>query len=326
MNVDVSVIIPTYNRAHCVDLAIDSVLAQTSAAVEIIVVDDGSTDETAQMLAKYGDAIHVIRQANQGVAAARNAGIQAAQSKWIAFLDSDDEWEPDKIARQSESLSSDSNVVAHVTNGWVYTANSSEPVDWFSVRGLSSSQNIPLHVADPLRWVLATLFMTPGLVARKDAVAAVGGFDTSLCMFEDLDLLARLALHGAFGIDRTPLFRVYRRGPTGTSLTEQCAASVDRMARSLSYVYSKLLRCPGLTQTDLRDLRRRLSARRADVAVAERAELGVLESLPTFTRSIRDYPSITAGVRAAAGLLGGVKAIEWLRRCRHGSSTFGCAR
>src|SRR4030042_6253183 len=103
----VSVIIPTYNRADCVTKSIDSVLSQTYNDYEIIVVDDGSTDNTRQILQSYVDKclIHYIYQDNAGCAAARNSGIRAAKGQWIAFLDSDDTWLPDKLAEQMQYLS-----------------------------------------------------------------------------------------------------------------------------------------------------------------------------------------------------------------------------
>ena len=88
----ISVIIPTYNYARFLAEAIDSALGQSYAPLEIIVVDDGSTDATSEVLAAYGDRIRVLRQKNQGVAMARNAGIAAARGDYLAFLDSDDAW------------------------------------------------------------------------------------------------------------------------------------------------------------------------------------------------------------------------------------------
>lgn len=96
----VSVIVPTYNRAHLLPRALDSVLDQTHANLELIVVDDGSTDDTPEILAAYGDRIRVICQANSGVSAARNAGIRASRGEFVALLDSDDTWTPDKITCQ----------------------------------------------------------------------------------------------------------------------------------------------------------------------------------------------------------------------------------
>ena len=96
----VAVVIPVYNRAEGVRNAVDSVLAQTRAPQEVIVVDDGSTDDTFQVLSSYGQKIKALRQRNQGVSAARNRGVAAAQSEWIAFLDADDIWHKDKLEKQ----------------------------------------------------------------------------------------------------------------------------------------------------------------------------------------------------------------------------------
>ena len=93
----VSVIIPTYQRSHLVGQAIESVLAQTYCDYEIIVVNDGSTDNTGEILAQYGDRIVAIHQENRGLPAARHAGIRVAQGQYIAFLDDDDLWEPQKL-------------------------------------------------------------------------------------------------------------------------------------------------------------------------------------------------------------------------------------
>jgi len=100
----VSVIIPAYNATAFLGETLDSVLAQTYPNLEIIVVDDGSTDDTPDLLGSYGDRIRVLRQANSGQATARNHGAREAHGELLAFLDSDDLWDPDKIARQVELL------------------------------------------------------------------------------------------------------------------------------------------------------------------------------------------------------------------------------
>src|SRR5579885_2773221 len=105
MNPKVSVIIPTYNRADKVRHTIESALTQTISDLEVIVVDDGSSDGTGQILGEtYGDRIRYYAQANQGASVARNKGIQEARGEWIAFLDSDDLWEKDKLEWQLKAL------------------------------------------------------------------------------------------------------------------------------------------------------------------------------------------------------------------------------
>ena len=96
----VSVVIPTYNQARYLGDCIDSVLAQSYAAIEIVVVDDGSTDATPNVLAGYGDRINQIRQTNHGAASALNRGIRASRGAFVCWLSSDDAFTPDKIARQ----------------------------------------------------------------------------------------------------------------------------------------------------------------------------------------------------------------------------------
>ena len=107
----VAVVIPACNIGTLVARAIDSVLAQTRKAEEIIVVDDGSTDDTASVIKSYGSKVHYVYQANLGLAGARNTGIRAATCEWVAFLDGDDEWLPDNLKLHLEVLKRNPNLV-----------------------------------------------------------------------------------------------------------------------------------------------------------------------------------------------------------------------
>lgn len=111
----VTVVVPTYNGARYLREAIDSALAQTWKELEIVVVDDGSTDETPSLLAEYGTRIRVIRKPNGGTSSALNVGIRAAQGEWVAWLDSDNLWEPTKVEREIETAR------VHPAAGLIYT-------------------------------------------------------------------------------------------------------------------------------------------------------------------------------------------------------------
>jgi len=116
----VSVIIPSYNRAHTLGRAIDSVLAQTIAPLEIIVIDDGSSDNTAEFVQQHYPTIRYIRQDNQGVSAARNLGIKQAKGDWIALLDSDDEWLTNKLETQLALAEQDPSIpLIHSDEIWI---------------------------------------------------------------------------------------------------------------------------------------------------------------------------------------------------------------
>jgi glycosyltransferase involved in cell wall biosynthesis len=195
----VTVVIPTFNRARCLQRAIKSVLAQTYNNFELIVVDDGSTDSTSELLAGFGQSLQVIRQQNSGPSMARNAGIRAARGKFIAFLDSDDEWLPEKLEHQLP-LMRDQKVVLSVTN-W----RSAEPSA--SGSGFDSLDFEDSWVCDrPGGFVMSHPgqhhIMLSSWLVRRDTVFALGGFNSSVVPVEDNDLLFRLAFEGRFALTK----------------------------------------------------------------------------------------------------------------------------
>ncbi len=183
----VSVVIPTYNRADLVGEAIESALGQTYSAREVIVVDDGSTDGTSAVLARYGDAIRTVRTAHRGCAAARNTGIGLARGAYLAFVDSDDVAPSDKLAIQVPVLE------ANPEAGFAYGPS------------VAFGPDLPGEVLhqpvrpDPHGFVAVDLFLTTrigfdSVLLRREAVEQVGGFDETLHYNEDTDLLLRVAL------------------------------------------------------------------------------------------------------------------------------------
>jgi len=200
----VSVVIPTYNRSSIVGDAIDSALLQTYGNIEVVVVDDGSTDDTLLKVTQYGDRIRVITQDNAGPSAARNRGIAVSRGELIAFLDSDDLWMRTKVERQvSLLLKAGNSVPCCLTNirmQWNDREISSFENSWLRP---GIEEGIWLNVSD----VLATRFVlfNQAVMIRREALDRVGGFDESLRLLEDSDLALRLSFDGPWAFIREPL-------------------------------------------------------------------------------------------------------------------------
>lgn len=213
--VEVSAIIPTYNRRDLVLRAIDCVLAQTRPVAQVIVVDDGSTDGTREALAaRYGDRIEYVWQPNAGVSAARNHGLSLARGRYLALLDSDDEWLPAKTQRQVEWLE------ARPDYGMVLCDVLRVNADGSAIDRFRRREQLPEdgHV---LRWVLRNPALAPvSAMFRRAVYEKVGGFDASLRTAEDLDFHLRVARHFPIGVIDEPLARAIR-GHDGLSSLPQ---------------------------------------------------------------------------------------------------------
>ena len=175
----VSAVIPTYNYAQYLPEAVESALAQTYPNMEVIVVDDGSTDRTRECLAPYRERIAYIYQPNRGLSAARNTGIAAARGEWIALLDSDDTWHPEKTALQLRAA---------------------EGMDHLALVGSPPADRMPEHLAPPVVRVLEVrdfLLNVPlgpsSALIRRRCLEDVGLFDESLTSVEDRDMWLRLS-------------------------------------------------------------------------------------------------------------------------------------
>jgi glycosyltransferase involved in cell wall biosynthesis len=181
----VTAVIATYNYGHFVTQAVESVLAQTYSNVEIIVVDDGSTDDTRERLEPYADRLRYLYQENQSVAAARNTGIRAARGSLIAFLDADDLWHPHKLELQMRYLA------AHPAVGLVAVDRLGEnAAGWPSLNGYARPEARPL-TAEEL--IIKPHFAPSGVLVRKECFTTAGFFDTSLRNAEDYDMWIRIA-------------------------------------------------------------------------------------------------------------------------------------
>jgi glycosyltransferase involved in cell wall biosynthesis len=211
MNPKVSVVIPTYDRAAKVQRAIESVLAQTLSDLEVIVVDDGSSDGTGQVLAeKFGDQIRYYAQSNQGVSVARNKGVEEARGDWIAFLDSDDLWEKDKLQSQLEALGRFTpRCGACYTDTQLF--NYPETRTLFQLAETNYTHEGAIGVNNEV----LRLLVRPGgagmvvhlssLLARAELIRSTGGFDPKLLYSQDSEFMFRLAMRTGFCFVNRPL-------------------------------------------------------------------------------------------------------------------------
>ena len=244
MSADVSVIIPAYRASATIGRALASVAGQTCKPREVIVVDDGSGDgtiEAAEAMAGQmnGIALIVVKQDNRGAGAARNRALAEATSTYVAFLDADDEWLAEKIARSMAMLEGSGHVL--VGHDYVRVADSGAE----QVIGCAKFYH---QAADPVAGLFRRGYIaTSSVVVRRDAVAAAGGFDENLTMVEDFDLwLKILTTDGAsFSIFPEALTRHHVTGgsPGGfTARRTACALIVaDRHAPGLFDLWFRIL-------------------------------------------------------------------------------------
>ncbi len=202
----VSAVIPAWNAAETIGRAIDSILAQTWGEAEIVVVDDGSTDGTPQVIARDYPQVKLIVQENAGPSAARNKGAFESSGELIAFLDSDDEWTPDKLQVQVTAMQAHPEIDMLGSNGWrtVGEMRYMAMPPWPREREL-----MPTTIAD----IFGERHPEPNtVVIKREVFEALGGFDAEQQRFEDLDLWCRAIDegHGVWGLD-APTYIAHRR-------------------------------------------------------------------------------------------------------------------
>ena len=191
---NISVIIPTWNRAERLVNTLQSVFSQSLPPTEVIVVDDGSTDDTREIVRNQFPDVRYLFQQNKGVSSARNTGIKAASGDWIALLDSDDHWQPDKLKQQCEQLcASPDYKICHSDEIWIRNGRRVNPMKKHAKQGGHIfRQCLPLCVISP-----------SAVLIHRDLFNEVGLFDERLPACEDYDLWLRIcALHPVLYIDR----------------------------------------------------------------------------------------------------------------------------
>jgi glycosyltransferase involved in cell wall biosynthesis len=213
----VTCIIPVYNGARYLGEAIASVMAQTHAPVQIVVADDGSTDETPAIARAFGPRVTWVRQPNTGPAAARNLGLAHARGSYVSFLDADDRWHADKLARQLARFD------ARPDLGLCFTL----------IRNYWSDEVPPeRRAADPALTRPLPGYVCPTLLARRESVDRVGSFDPTLRHASEPDWILRAAADGLV-IELLPEVLVDRRLHADNRSTRNASRALDEYARLL---------------------------------------------------------------------------------------------
>jgi glycosyltransferase involved in cell wall biosynthesis len=308
-----SVIIPTYNRASFVTKAVDSVLRQSFNDYEILVVDDGSTDTTRQALEQYGKSITVVHQANSGVSAARNAGIAKANGKWIAFLDSDDEWKENYLARQLEHIRSNPNVIAFITNainihpgGVSHTHFQNTILKRFGMRTFVRIKRPFCAIMNHSCWYLQSM------VVRRDILLKSELFDTTLTIAEDLDVIARLALEGQFGFDKEVLVKIYRRTEPVSHLTS--VGGTVQACKFFAKVFVDLCRDPRLKPVERLTLAKVSSANQRQLGNLLLAQADGRQARASYKQALTTYPSLRSLIKYLVSLISSRFALLLVRK------------
>ena len=289
----VSVIIPVFNRAHCVGAAVESVLAQSFKDLEIIAVDDGSSDGTADVLKRFGSRVRLTRQKNRGVSAARNTGVRMSRGKWISFLDSDDRWHPEKLKRQINALEKyDARICftrsVNAKNELLrdidfISSVPKEPEIFYVQNGIDSVCLSPRH---PL---------VQTMVAERKVLEEAGLFDQSFHAAEDAELIFRLSFISGFLYVDHPLTTIFEHSPLSLTYTEELQSLARRNQSYLRLLAHMYWRLAEIAPEKLPVMRKRLGyfiSRRAEIACAA-GQLPVARLLARdgifFAGSLRDF-------------------------------------
>lgn len=255
----ISVVIPTYNRAALLPEAITSALEQSSAPLEVIVVDDGSQDDTAAAVAPFGSAVRYIRQPNAGVGAARNTGVRAATGEWVAFLDSDDTWERDKLALQLAALGAVPEADWSLTDFTVVDGEGRPRGDepWSprvfgclaemgttgrTLFGRRLERRQVDWTGGPIELLWGDLFpllfhgnlgLPSSLMVRREQFQESGGFDPEFRVAEETEFLHRLSARSPVALVMTPLVRYRVAGGPSLINTGDPRPAIRNALRSL---------------------------------------------------------------------------------------------
>lgn len=292
----ISVIVPTYNRGRILRDAIDSIRRQTRPADEIIVVDDGSTDDTMSRLATFGAGVQVIRQANAGVSAARNAGVSRASGDWVAFLDSDDVWHRERLAILHRDLAATPEVGVHVAN--LRITGPGYDSDFFSLRRIEAPRSRCRIERLPLSLAQSGIFCQSAAV-RRDWFLKTGGFDQVMRIHEDTHLFCRLALLGPWGLTSMQVANVRRVAGDQIALSGLANTKAQYAAEMRLKVFADLVARRDLNSSEQSIADRAHSGALLDLARIAAANRNASKARRLLIRSAKCHPTLKGWVKAA---------------------------
>jgi glycosyltransferase involved in cell wall biosynthesis len=276
----VSVIIPVYNRDSTIVAAVESALAQTYQNLEIVVVDDGSTDATVDVLKPYSDRIRLICQKNAGPSAARNRGVKESTGGIVAFLDSDDHWHPEKIARQTDLMErAGPGMCCCVCNATVKGAMGQVIGYTFDFAGIRPAFDEGVW-SNPQE-LLATRFLLFNQVVavRREAFEKAGGYAEHMRLLEDYELSLRLTSAGRWGVIRDPL--VIKHNDTN-GIGVECMTDREKHAEVQASVFEAILKTGIVSESkSQKNMRKQLADAKLDLRIQHMMKKGMVLSAAT---------------------------------------------
>jgi glycosyltransferase involved in cell wall biosynthesis len=257
---NITAIIPTYNRSRVLKRAIESALNQNVPPAKLIVVDDGSTDDTAELCGAYKKLLQYVRQENGGASASRNAGVQLTSTQWVAFLDSDDYWTPGHLDRISRAIAHTSGQARFYFADMEFPEREGGGTLWQKI-AFSWKGDFLLN-SDATSWMLMARqpTMLQSTVFSKEALQSVGGLRTTYRLMHDSDLFCRLGI-GAAACAVAGVGCIQTDDDTATRLTGMISTNSPSYWNEQSNIWGSVLKSfPGLNPIHRRIVRNNLAA------------------------------------------------------------------